>query len=212
VLNARESRFHLSQTDLLIQAANGWLSDFLAVEDGLGIRRGEALTLRCSDIVGDFAHIGRSLCQVKDQLTFKGTKSDRPRGITIPGVTMEALRRQQAEHGKNRAMFPDYRFDLDLVFATSSGEPLRPDSVSAKVALLCRKLKLPKGASLHTLRHSHGSQLIAGGETVANVSQRLGHSNPATTLGIYTHVIETDDGDTARLWEKLQGKKGEKHN
>ena len=81
--------------------------------------------------------------------------------------------------------------------------------MSAKVALLCRKLKLPKGASLHTLRHPHGSQLLAGGETLANVSQRLGHASPATTLGIYTHVIESNDGRTARLWEKLQGKKAQ---
>ena len=152
-----------AQAELLIQAANGWLSELLSVEAGLGIRRGEALALRWSDIVGDVAHITCSLCQVRDQLTFRGTKSGRDRRITVPAVTMEALRRQRIEQETARAMFPDYRVDLDLIFANPAGEPLRPDSVSAKVALLCRKLKLPKGASLHTLRHPHGSQLLAGG-------------------------------------------------
>jgi hypothetical protein len=126
------------------------------------------------DIVGGFAHVTRSLCQVKDKLTFKGTKTGKERRIAIADVTMEALRRQQAEQLKARAMFPDYRLDLDLVFAAPDGEPLRPDSVSAKVALLCRKLKLPMGASLHTLRHSHGSQLLAGGETLATYRSAWG--------------------------------------
>jgi site-specific recombinase XerD len=71
----------------------------------------------------------------------------------------------------------------------SFGEPLKPDSVSSKISLLCRKLKLPKGVSLHTLRHTHGSQLIADGADIASVTRRLGHSNSAVTLGIYTHAI-----------------------
>jgi integrase len=69
-------------------------------------------------------------------------------------------------------------------------------------------LKLPKGASLHTLRHSHGSLLIAGGEPVTNVSKRLGHANAATTLSIYAHAMP-GNSDTAKRWEELQGKKGE---
>lgn len=121
---------------------------------------------------------------------------------------MRALERHRAEQNKARTLFPDYRRDPDLIFADPGGEPLKPDSVSSKVALLCRKLKLPKGASLHTLRHTHGSLLIAGGEPVANVSKRLGHANSATTLSIYTHALP-GNSDTAKRWEELQGKKGE---
>ena len=72
--------------------------------------------------------------------------------------------------------------------------------------LLCRKLKLPKGASLHTLRHSHFSQLIADGADVGAVAARAGHANPGTTLRIYTHEIP-GKSDLSDQWEKLQGKK-----
>ena len=41
-----------------------------------------------------------------------------------------------------------------MIFANPDGTPFKPDSVSAAVSLLFRRLKLPKGASLHSLRHS----------------------------------------------------------
>jgi integrase len=47
-----------------------------------------------------------------------------------------------------------------------------------------RRLKLPKGASLHTLRHSHGSHLLASGVPRPAVSARLGHGSIRTTQEI----------------------------
>jgi integrase len=195
-----------SQVDLMVQAASATrLMDFLEVEAGLGIRRGEALALRWSDIVDGVASITRSLCQVRQALHWKGTKTGEERNVKIPGVTMAAFERHRAEQDKARAAFPDYNRSLDLVFADPGGDPLKPDSVSSKVSLLCRKLKLPKGASLHTLRHSHFSQLIADGADVGAVAARAGHANAGTTLGIYTHAVP-GKSDLSDQWEKLQGK------
>lgn len=53
--------------------------------------------------------------------------------------------------------------DLDLMCANPDGSPLMPNSVSATVSRLCQRLGLPKGASLHVLRHSHASLLLADG-------------------------------------------------
>jgi integrase len=180
--------------------------DFLEVEAGFGIRRGEALALRWSDIVDGVASITRSLCQVRQTLHWKGTKTGEERNVKIPGITMAAFERHRAEQDKARAAFPDYNRSLDLVFADPGGDPLKPDSVSSKVSLLCRSLKLPKGTSLHTLRHSHFSQLVADGADVGAVAARAGHANAGTTLGIYTHAIP-GKSDLSDQWEKLQGKK-----
>src|SRR5262249_30172874 len=87
----------------------------------------------------------------------------------------------------------DYRSDLDLIFANPDGTPLKPDSVSAAVSLLCRRLGLPKGASLHTLRHSHGSFLLADGVDLATVSERLGQSSVRVTADIYSHALRGRD-------------------
>src|SRR5262249_992019 len=46
--------------------------------------------------------------------------------------------------------------------------------------------------SLHALRHTHASSLIAAGVAILAVSRRLGHANPTITLGVYGHLF----GDT----------------
>ncbi|HEY3945987.1 MAG TPA: tyrosine-type recombinase/integrase, partial [Solirubrobacteraceae bacterium] len=52
--------------------------------------------------------------------------------------------------------------------------------------------------TVHALRHTHGSALIAAGWDVQEVSARLGHSNPATTLRIYTHAFDAARRSAAR--------------
>jgi integrase len=76
-----------------------------------------------------------------------------------------------------------YRNDLDLIFAEPDGTPLKPDSISATVSSLFRRLKIPKpkGAALHLLRHSHGSHMLANGVPLPVVSRRLGHASIRTT-------------------------------
>ena len=53
-------------------------------------------------------------------------------------------------------------------------------------------LKLPK-VTLHALRHTHVSQLIAAGLDVVTVSRRIGHSNPTVTLNVYAHLFGNTD-------------------
>ena len=83
-----------------------------------------------------------------------------------------------------------YRADLNLVFSAHDGPYLKPDSVTAKVSLLARKLVFPKGFSLHTLRHTHGSQLLSEGVPLPAVSKRLGHANTHITATVYSHALE----------------------
>jgi integrase len=44
------------------------------------------------------------------------------------------------------------------------------------------------------LRHSYASGLIAAGAPITEVQHRLGHSNPAVTLRVYSHWFK--DADT----------------
>jgi integrase len=161
-----------AQQDLLIKSATSpWrLATFLEMSAATGARRGEVLALRWSDIQDGRAIIARSLTQTRHVLEFKGTKSERPRGVSIPAGTLGALQLHRKRQDEFRQQFGfDYRTDLDLIFANPDGSTLKPDSVSASVSLLFRRLKLPKGASLHTLRHSHSSHLLADGVDLATV-------------------------------------------
>jgi site-specific recombinase XerD len=101
-------------------------------------------------------------------------------------AALEEHRKVQDEF--RRKYGQDYRADLDLIFANHDGTPFKPDSVSAAFSLLFRRLKLPKGASLHSLRHSHCSHLLASGVPLPAVSARLGHGSIRTTQEIYSHI------------------------
>jgi len=113
------------------------------------------------------------------------------------------------EHRKQQDVFrqqfgPDYRADLDLIFANPDGSPLKPDSVSAAVSLLFRKLKLPQGTSLHSLRHTHASEMLDAGVPLPVVSARLGHSSIRVTADTYSHAIHGQDDEAVRRWEEYR--------
>jgi integrase len=57
------------------------------------------------------------------------------------------------------------------------------------------------GVSLHSLRHSHASELFSQGAPITAVSDRLGHASPEITLGIYSHALPADNEMAAKLWD-----------
>jgi hypothetical protein len=196
-----------AQQATVFQAASGpWcLAAFLEIAAALGARRGEVLALRWADIQDGRATIARSLTQTKQVLDFKGTKTEKPRVVKIPNSALARLEAHRLEQDELRRQFgTEYKTALDLIFANPDGSPLKPNSISASVSLLFRKLKLPKGASLHSLRHTHTSHLLAKGVPLPVVSARLGHSSTRVTAEIYSHMINGQDDEAAQLWDDFQ--------
>ena len=199
----------VAQKDMLIEAASGpWcISLFLEMAVGLGARRGEVLALRWADIVDGRAVICRSLSQANGALEFKGTKTGESRVAKVPEETLVKLDRHRKRQDEFRLQFaPDYRNDLDLIFANPDGSPFKPDSISATVSALFKRLKIPKpkGGSLHLLRHTLASQMLDSGVPLPVVSQRLGHSSVRVTADIYSHAIHDQDDEAVRRWEEYQ--------
>lgn len=144
--------------------------------------------------------IDRSLCQTNDGLVFKSTKTEEPRKVELPPSTVALLQTYRLRQDEFRRQFgPDYRHDLDLIFSNPDGSPLMPNSISATVS----RLGLPKGASLHVLRHSHASLLLADGVDLATVSARLGHSSVRRTADIYSHAVRGKDHAAAQCWDNI---------
>jgi integrase len=90
------------------------------------------------------------------------------------------------------------KFEEDdaLVFPGLDGAPMSPGALSAEWRDAADKIGLT-GVSLHSLRHTHASQLIDAGVDVVTISKRLGHASPAITLKIYAHLSRKDDGKAA---------------
>jgi integrase len=95
----------------------------------------------------------------------------------------------------------DYRSDLDLVFCHPDGYYIRPRTVSKGARRMAKKAGL-SGVSLHTVRHSHGSQLLSLGVPLPSVSERLGHANTHVTATIYSHALPHDKGAAVQIWHK----------
>jgi integrase len=199
--------FSIDEQHLLLTAAQThWaLPIILELAAATGARRGEILALRWTDLTGNRLRICRALAQTRAGLTFKRPKNEKARVITLPPSALKTLEVHRSKQEVFRRQFgPDYQADLGLIVANPDGTPLRPDSISAAASALCRRLKLPKGASLHTLRHTHGSHLLAAGLELPAVSARLGHSNPNVTATVYSHVLSGRDDEAARMWEDFQ--------
>jgi integrase len=194
----------VDQLKAFVEAAreNG-VYEFVMVAAATGARRGELLALTWSDV--DFnsraMRISKSLEQTREGLRVKSTKNEKPREISLPRSVIEVLRNLRSVQAESRRLFgPDYRDDLNLVFGTPEGDFLKPDTLTAKVCLLATKAGL-KGASLHTLRHSHGSQLLSNGVPLPAVSKRLGHSSVYVTATVYSHALSKDEIAAADVWD-----------
>jgi hypothetical protein len=75
----------------------------------------------------------------------------------------------------------------DLGISPEDGTVLRPSQVSSHVQSLIKKSALPR-IRLHDLRHTSASTGLQAGESLKEVSSRLGHSTIVITADIYAHI------------------------
>nr|DAK65068.1 MAG TPA: Integrase [Caudoviricetes sp.] len=73
-----------------------------------------------------------------------------------------------------------------------------------------QKLGLPK-ASTHTLRHTYASMLLDVSKDVTVVTKQIGHSNPSTTLRVYSHMLKGKDRNAVNCLEESINAEKEKN-
>ena len=183
----------------LLKAANGTdLQGPIAVLVGTGLRRGELLGLRWSDVdsVAGRLTVRRSIEIVGRDRREKPPKTQRSaRTLALAGFVIEALRRRKATQLERlNAMLRDElearrRQESSYVFDRADGSPWNPDSFSWAFADLVRRAKLPK-IRLHDLRHSHATLALSAGTDLKTISAALGHSTISITANTYVHAIE----------------------
>jgi integrase len=191
-----------AQVATLLNGAQGtslYVPTLLAATTGM--RRGEILALRWSalDLERGTVAVVQSLEQVIGGLNFKEPKTERgKRSITLPSVTIEALRQHKARQARQRLQLGLGRDDNGLVCARYDGEPRSPKSLTWQFKGLVAKLDIPR-ITFHGLRHSHATQLLRAGIHPKVAQERLGHSTIAMTMDLYSHVTESMQEDAAAL-------------
>ncbi len=92
--------------------------------------------------------------------------------------------------------------DDSPVFALWDGSWRTPNSASTAWSRLADELGFPE-ITLHALRHTHVSSLIAAGADLVTVSRRIGHANPTVTLSVYAHLFKNTDQVAAEITEAM---------
>jgi integrase len=164
---------------------------FLALATGM--RRGELLALRWSDIEDDRVRVERSLEQTRGGLKFKAPKTKRSRrSVTIPAEVATELRAYKITQQEFRLSLGIGRLSpVDLLFSHVDGSPRKPNDLSRDWLVATAVVGRP--INLHALRHTHVSHLIAAGVDILTISRRVGHAKPTTTLNVYGHLIPNSD-------------------
>jgi len=174
-----------------------------------GLRRGEALAVRWQNVDLDagtlrvtqaFEQTKRGGLRIKEPKTRHGR-----RAVTLPPSTVAELRAHRKTQQELR-LFLGIGGKAELVFDHPDGSPLSPDVVTHQwhTAMKAAGLK----ATLHSLRHTHASTLIASGLDVLTISRRLGHATPVLVLTTYGHLFKPDDRAAAIMEAALKGGSG----
>lgn len=172
-----------------------------------GLRRGELLGLRWGDV--DFDTQTITIAQTSNYLPSKGVYVDSPktahshRPLRLSRSAFLLLLEYQRWQNAQRETLGDAWQDRDgRVFTTDIGAPLFPDSLSQWFSKFVVRTGLPR-VTVHSLRHTYASLMIADGTPLVVVSHQLGHAQTSTTANIYAHVIKSAEAKAAQTFDKF---------
>lgn len=206
----RAKVYDITNIHKLLELAKGtdmYLPIFLCVT--FGLRRGELLALRWSDI--DFKtktlSVRNNMVRGENGFIIKAPKSESGiRDIRFGDDTLAELRAARKQYFDDMCSYQGVFQNLNFVIRQEDGSPLKPDSMTQKWERFIEHHNLPK-IRLHDLRHSNATALIMAGVNPKVVQQRLGHSDVNITLNTYTHVLPEMDIEAAEKLDYIMLKK-----
>jgi integrase len=159
-----------------------------------GLRRGEALGLRWSDV-----DLEEGIVIIRQQLLDRWddgpvfgppkTKAGEHRRVELDSQTLGSLIAHRFAQDAERAEWLVAYEDFDLVFCQQNGRPYDPSAVTKTFSALAAAAGL-RHIRLHDLRHGAASLMLAAGIPIEIVSKRLGHSSIGITMDTYSHMLE----------------------
>lgn len=178
------------QVHAVLEAAGDFRA-FVEVCVFAGLRLGEAAGLQ----LGDVNFLGRTI-SVRRQVQGSSIataklvdpKYGSERTIYVPGELAASLSAHVAAFGITNPAAQLFRTPLGRLWQrNNAGEEWR--RIRAAVGL-------PSEVTIHTLRHTFASNLIASGCDVVTVQRALGHAQPSITLNTYSHLWPSAEDKT----------------
>ena len=176
----------LTQNEILRflhQAKEEGYYELFLLELGTGMRRGEILALKWSDLnftTGEL-RIERQVYIIKAEVIISAPKTKASiRTVILPPSLLKTL-----------AVYKE-TVDSDWMFPspTDNGRPRNPSSVRKRLQLILERADCKK-VRFHDLRHTFATMALEHGMDVKTLSATIGHVSSATTLDIYSHITDT---------------------
>jgi integrase len=162
-----------------------------------GMRRGEILALRWSDIDWQKMTVTVrhtvSYIRVGDKHAFFETEpktASSNRTISLPQFVIHALKSHRSNQLQVRLKAGDQWNEKNIVFSTKRGDFYNIATLQRQFGNLLVKAGLPH-MRFHDLRHSAATILLSMGVNIKVIQELLGHSNVGITLRVYSHVLPT---------------------
>ena len=167
-----------------------------------GARFGEITALRWTDYDNEFIYINKTISKEKNKdneyITNTPKTNSSNRKIKLSNNVINIL--NQLKRYDN-----DYIGFSDDWYIVGGLKPYSHTTATVHKNMYC-KMAMVKQIKLHEFRHSHVSLLINKGVPITNISARLGHSDSSITLGIYSHMLMSDNDPAVDVLNELNSK------
>jgi integrase len=167
-----------------------------------GARQGELLALRWGDVDLDAGTIAINATLTRMDGAWHRSPPKTPgsvRTVHLSALAQKALRAHRLRMSEELLPLRG-RTEGDTLVFLQAGSPVNGFHVTERsLKPLLRRVGLPV-IRFHDLRHVFASIMLSNGTRPDLVAQMLGHTNPATTLRIYAHLMP---GDQAAAMARL---------
>ncbi len=119
--------------------------------------------------------------------------------MTLPDMSLQALRTYWASHRNPRLLFPNGKTDKLRHGAT---KPMDRGGLQKSFKVIVKSCGIHKHITPHSLRHCYGAHLVEAGLNLRAIQQEMGHECPKTTA-LYTQLTDVVDQNTSKVINKL---------
>ena len=163
-----------------------------------GARKGEIHALRWSDYKDGAITISKSISQKLSG----GDRETPPKNISSNRIIQvpEPLKIVLDQHYKQCHKYSGFNHNF---FTAGGYRPLRDTSIENVNKEAAKRAGLHH-IRIHDFRHSHASLLANNDINILEISRRLGHSDIATTLNVYSHFYPAEESKATSILDKIR--------
>ena len=165
-----------------------------------GARRGELLGFSWPNV--DWLNSQICVKQGLYKRRLQTPKTDNSvRAIDMTPGLIDVLKRHRAEQAKKRLKHGQNWNKFDLVFCQDNGRPIDADRLYHRDFKRVLKRAGLRHMTIHGLRHTYASILIAAGHNPKYIQKQMGHGSIEITMDLYGHMMEGANRGAARQTE-----------